>query len=441
MAVDEARILQTWRGGAPPPPEALANLMLRRRVLTKALETRVVRLEVARRGLEIPAAEVSELMRAAAIGKGPRPLAGPPVEDLEARIFARFGAPVDRVERVARDLVESRVLTEALLEGVDDATLRSAWADAGTSVRLDLVGVSRVPTSREIDQAVDARAAEVASWYEAHRSRFVRPARTLVSRVYVAYGADRGAARERIEALRARVAGGEALEAVARSGSDGPNARRGGRIGALSQAQLPVAFEVEPRGGLTRVVPEREGWAFYQTEGRLPAQSRTLEDARIRREIAATLLREADDLPHARRTAERARALLRRAPDGEALRALVKTERLRRRTTEPFNRGAAKLVPSVGLAPKLFAAAFELEVGAVTPVFHVRQSYLVGRLVERTDAKLEEWPSERGAWTRAWRARSRQGAIERWLNERLGGEKLWVDMERLRALTLEDLGL
>src|SRR5688500_7345867 len=50
-AVEEARVFQTWRTGEAPPVEALRNPMLRRRVLSKALETRVVRDEAAKRGL------------------------------------------------------------------------------------------------------------------------------------------------------------------------------------------------------------------------------------------------------------------------------------------------------------------------------------------------------------------------------------------------------
>lgn len=442
VAVEEARVLQTWIGGEAPPADALESVMLRRRVLTKALETRVVRLEVARRGLTVPPDELEGLLRAAALGKGLQPLAGPPLEDLDARLVARFAAPPARVARVARDLVCARLLTEALLDDVDDATLRGRWADEKTTVRLDLVGIPRVPASKEIDAAVRERADAIGAWYTQHRSRFVRPERAVLSRIFVAFGPDRAASRAKVDGLRARVVAGEDFAAVATADSEGPNARRGGRLGALSKKQLPAGFDVPERDGLTPVLEEREGWAFYRTEGRLPAMSRTLDEAPVKREIAATLLREADDLPHARATAERARALLMRAPDGEALAALVATERLRRRTTEPFRRSGRSLVPSVGLAPKLFAAAFELTAEApVSAVFPVRQAYLVARRVERVDADLAAWPAERSTWIEAWRGRQRASAIEDWLGERLRGEKMWVDMERLRALTLADLGL
>jgi hypothetical protein len=245
-----------------------------------------------------------------------------------------------------------------------------------------------------------------------------------------------------LEALRKRVAVGEAVAAVATEGSEGPNARRGGRLGGLSRKQLPAAFEVAEKGGITPIAEERKGWAFYVTEGRLPASSRSLEDTTVKREIAATLLREADELPHARKVAERARALLRQAPDGEALKALVKAERLRRRATKAFHHGGAQLVPSIGLAPKLFAAAFKLDAEhPVSAVFHVRQSYLVARLLERRDADVAQWPAARAEWVKAWKARTRSTTVQTWLSKRLEGQKMWVDMSRLRTLSLTDLGL
>lgn len=441
VAVQEARVLQAWRGGAQPPAEALESIMLRRRLLTKAMETRLVRLEVARRGLELPAAEVDGLMRAAALGKAPRPLPGPPVADADARIFERFGVPTAQVRRVAEDLVSGRVLTEALLDDVDVETLRARWRKEQTRVRLDLVGVPRVPSSKEIDAATKARSAEIDAWYAAHRNRFVRPERTIVSRVFVAFGPDRGVTRAKIDGLRGRVAGGEAVGEVARAASEGPNARRGGRLGGMSRKQLPAAFEVAAKGGVTPVLEERDGWAFYVTDGRVPAMSRGSDDPRVRREITATLLREADQLPHARKVALRVRALLRRAPDGAKLAALVKTERLRRRTTEPFHAAGAQLVPTIGLAPKLFEAAFELAPGAVSQVIPVRQAYVVARLVERLEADPAAWAPAQAEWVKAWRARERPSVVQGWLTGRLAEKQAWVDMERLRALTLADLGL
>ncbi len=450
VAVDEARVLQTWLGGAQPPASALENVVLRRRLLTRALETRVVRLELARRGLGLPQDELRGLLRAAALGKPPvpfsgsppGPLDGPAPEDLEARLFARFGAPVARVEQVARDLVGARVLTEALLDDRDDATLRALWVAEQTTLKLDLVGIPRVPASKEIDRATRTRSAEIEAWYEKHRTRFVRPERALVARVFVGFGDDQAQSRKRLDALRDRVVGGEPVAAVATEGSEGPNARRGGRLGGLSRTQLPAAFEVAEKGGITPVLEERQGWAFYVTEGRLPAWSRTLDDARVQREIAATLLRAADQLPHARKVAERARALLRHAPDGDGLKKLEKAERLRRRATKPFHQGGARLVPTVGLAPKLFAAVFELDAEhPVSRVFHVRQSYLVARLVERVDADVATWPAARAEWVRAWRARTRSTIVQTWLSTRLEGQKMWVDMARLRTLSLADLGL
>ncbi len=419
-AVVEARVLALWRTGRTPPANALDDVRVRRRVLTKALETRLVRREAERRGLVPQAEELEGLLRAAALGRGPQPLAGAPLPDLEARVVARFGAPLDRVARVARDLVEARLLAEALLDAAGEDAPRSRWLDENTRVRLDIVSVSRVPSPAEIDRALKERGPAIDAWYTANEGRFRKPERVLVSRLFVP---DRGEA----EALRGRAAAGEDFSELARAHSKGPNARRGGRVGAVKRTQVPSAFDVEP-GGLTPVHPEPGGYAFYRVERRVPASARERSDPGVRREIAATLLR----------AAQRARDLLREAPEGPALAAHLKAARARRRTTDWFNRGAHDVVPTVGLAPELFAAAFAAGT-TVTPVFTVRQSYVCARVLERQDADPGAWPAAREAFVEEWRRRERPVVIETWLSGHLKGRPTWVDMDGLERLKTAEL--
>jgi len=99
-------------------------------------------------------------------------------------------------------------------------------------------------------------------------------------------------------------------------------------------------------------------------------------------------------------------------------------------------------MPTVGLAPALHAAAFDLTVAKpVTQVVHVRQDYLVARLVKRRDPDPTAWTKARAEFRARWRQREAPLMIDGWLSAHLKGAPLWVDMKRLRALSLKDLGL
>ncbi|MCB9551601.1 MAG: peptidyl-prolyl cis-trans isomerase [Myxococcales bacterium] len=452
-AVEEARVLQRWRRGEAAPLGALRDAGLRRRVLIDALERRVVRGEVARRGLAVDPARLDELLRLAAVGHRldaaptPEQVAAAEALDaelLDARLAARFEAPVERVRRVALDILESAKLAEALLDAVDEAALREAWTLAHTRLVLDVIRVPRVPAPGEIDAAVAARAGEMAAFYEKNRALFEAPERAFLRRVLVpvepdASPAARAAAKARAEALRARVAGGEAIEAVIAAEAPPREARREGRL-TVTRARLPAAFALEV-GALSPVEATPGGWHFYRVEGRAPATKRPLDDPRVRREIAASLLREADALPAAKRVAAEAASLLRAEPEGAALTALVAESRARRSTTTPFSPAGAAVVPGIGLAPALHAAVVALTpADPVTPVVTVRQDYVVARLVSREAPDPARWPAEEAAWVASWRAAQRGQVIERWLDEALGDQPTWVDGERLAAVPLAALG-
>ncbi len=448
IAIDEARVLQFWRTGEPPPVEALRNAMLRRRVVAKALETRVVREEAARRGLAVPPERLAQALENFAAGRpldAPLPEPAPDPGTIDARLAARYGTAPERARQVVVDLLYAGLLSDALLAETPDATLRRAWEDEETQARVDVVQVPRVPTTKEIDRAVRERAPAIAAFYEKNRERFQKPERALGRRVVVPVpsGADaaaREAARTKAEALRARVAGGEDLAKVASAETIEGERRRAGVVGPWTREQAPELFEMK-QGELSPVRPHRLGFIFLRVESRIPATVRPLDDTTVQREVAAEILRDEDALPHARQVAERARELLRTDPTGSALDALVGSERLRRATTEPFPRAVGR-VPGIGLAPELFEAVFKLtEAAPVTPVFTVRQDYVVARRVDFRAPDPAQWPQVRATFAQRWRERERPHVVDRWLNDRLRGEAMWIDGPRVDALTLDDLGV
>lgn len=451
-AIAEARALQVWRQGSAPPLAALEDPTVRRRLLIKALEDRVVRAEIARRGLRPE--RLTEALHLAAVGHRLESASTPEQRTearaldpaaLDARLEARFGVPAARVRQVVTDVLGAARFAEALLDDVDDATLRQAWLDANTRVVLDLIRVSRVPTTAEIDAAVRSRASEMAGFYQDNAVLFRAPERAFLTRVFVpvepdASPAERAAAREKAEGLRARIVGGEPIEEVITAEAPPREVRRGGRL-VVTRSQAPGAFEGEP-GRLSAVEATAGGWHVYRVDRRAAAVERPLSDPRVQREIAASLLRRDDALPSAKETAARAAALLRTAPEGAELAEWVSARRARRSTTAPFSPVGAKVVPEIGLAPALHAAAFALTpANPVTPVLTVRQDYVVARLVSREAPDPATWPANKAAFVEAWRVGEQPRAIERWLDRRLDGQPTWIDMPKLSELSMAELGI
>ena len=386
-AIAEARVLEQWRADRVPPVEALRSADLRRRVVIKALETRVVRGEVERRGLQPEPAEMTTALVNAALGRPySTPVTTPPPSDLDARLAAKYVSSVDRVRAVAADLLGANALAGALLAEVDDATHRARWLQESTKITLDLLFVPRVPTSREIEATVALRADDIDIWYAVHEARYSRPERARVRRLFARdpapTQAGARAAKARVDAWARRLEDGADLDTVMAEG-DGEEAERRGNIGRVTRDQTPAAFEVEA-GAQTPPIREGDGWALYHVESILPALDRPGHDRALRREIAATLLREGDSLPHAARVAQQTRSLLVARPDSPTLAGWLKTNRIKRSQTRPFHQSERTLVPGIGLAPELVTAAFALrKVGAVTAPIYVRQDYVIARLAAR----------------------------------------------------------
>jgi hypothetical protein len=449
-AVEDARVLQHWQHGQRPGLQPLSNPLLRRRIAIKSLETRLVRDEVTRRGLTPDPGTLRAALAAFAAGQpitgeAPAPDAVLPDDAaLDASLAARYGDPL-RARSVTGDLLAARRLAAALLDDVGEDTLRSAWLREETRVRITLIRVPRVPTSREIDAAVQARKSEFPAYYERNRGLFVRPERAVVLWFQLdvppnAEAATREARRAETEAFRARIGAGEDFETLARAHSDHGSARRGGRIGGVSRKRMPRAFEIEP-GVLSPVEAHPRGFAFFKVERRIPGTTRPLSDERVQREIAAAILREADDLPHAMSVAREVQVALRRSPHGEPLDALIRKERLRRVDPRPFSRASGAVIEGLGLAPAVFEAAFRLRAASpVTDVVRVRQDYVVARLLDRSEPDPKTWPRVRDAYRETWRNKNGPLVLDRWLTAQQRDVKSWVDGARLAALTLETLG-
>jgi peptidyl-prolyl cis-trans isomerase SurA len=128
--------------------------------------------------------------------------------------------------------------------------------------------------------------------YNQHVGEFTTPSAVTLREILVSVpanprgvnvGADE-AAKEKAEALRQRVVGGEPFEKVATEASDSPSKSNGGLIGPLNMNDLSADFrklvEGLKVGGITAVIRTQRGYQILKLESSTPTQTLTFEQAR-----------------------------------------------------------------------------------------------------------------------------------------------------------------
>jgi len=133
---------------------------------------------------------------------------------------------------------------------------------------------------------------EARAYYDAHLNEFTTPPSITLREILVAVtGGARGmnvaqdeAAKERADAIRARILAGESFEKVAAEVSDAPSKANAGLIGPLSvndlSPDLRKVIEGMKVGGVSEVVRSTRGYQLLKLESSTPAQTMPFEQAR-----------------------------------------------------------------------------------------------------------------------------------------------------------------
>jgi len=449
VGFDEARVLESWRAARLANIGALENRGLRRRVVRKILETQILRAEFSRRNLESDGERFDELVRKAALGIKPDKAVprtqlqeAIALDEIDPRLVARFESPASHIRRVALDMVERDRLTEALLDELEPKALKSAWLAEKTTAEIELIRIPRVPTPSEIDAVVQGEHEAIAAYYHSNLRLFQRPKKAFVRRLRIPVkpgdSKAHAAAIARATTLRAEVLAGAEFPALVLQHGHPSDRRNRGRL-TLTPKRDASVFGLE-KNTLTEVREMEGGVGFYRIEGYAPAMDRPLLDPRVQRESGAAVLRESDRLPHARGIARQVRTLLKAAPGSPELTRLVSAHRLRRAKTSSFSLAGGDRVPTLGLAPELFKATFELSSEhPVTEIIRVRQDYVVARLLTRHTPVDADWAKAKEAYRVRWRSRLRPRIIDEFLRAELAKAPLRVDKAKLDALSVEAL--
>ncbi|MEQ1437945.1 SurA N-terminal domain-containing protein [Fontimonas sp. SYSU GA230001] len=127
--------------------------------------------------------------------------------------------------------------------------------------------------------------------YEAEKAgRFTTQEERRARHILVGFGADKAAARKKIEDLAARIAGGADFAQLARDNSEDPGSKAaGGDLGWVRRGQMVKTFEdalfALKENEVSAPVETEFGWHLIRLDQLKPSTVRPFDDAEVRREL------------------------------------------------------------------------------------------------------------------------------------------------------------
>jgi len=280
---------------------------------------------------------------------------------------------------------------------VTDDELWQIWRDTRDAATIRYFAFN--PETLVTDAEITLTEAEIGAWYREHSDEFIRPARATVKYVTmdrVPNAADTAAAIERVNRLRAEIAGGADFGEVAqRESADSASARDGGQMTVwkgLTVAPFEEAAFGQPVGQLGQPVLSQYGYHLIRVD------RRTADTAYVRHILMPV------ELTFARDT-----ELLDRADSLDVLTETLGLDSIGKNLG--LTVGETEMIPGLSFLPGVGDASDgaywvfeEAEVGDVSEVLETQSAYyaleLVARDEERTLTLQEATPSIRAGLIR-----------------------------------------
>ncbi len=428
------------------PVERTAAPELQSVLIDHLLETRAIREESKKRGLECSDSDVRTMTA------GRQPLSKYSVlfetgVDLEkhtdrmAELTALNMTP-DDVRALACEEVLSKKLQNALLAEINEAEVWAAYQEARDTVDLLVVAINNSPSSAEIDAFLAEDAARTESRIDAHFAKY--PERYMIPRM----------AKLTVLAAPAGQGGPEVVDKLQRaanrlsSGEDPKSIASGLGLVLESDAEMQAGENAQAFGakvGGTGLMTEGARGAYtWRLEGF--REAKPLELTRpLRREIAAELLRESGELESVREKLQPAiDAMKALGPlkkntlsdeQVEALRAELGTHNLKLVRTTPFARTEQGFIPGIGLAQEVVEAAFS-SLNEKKPSFDgtvsSRERIFAFRLAARERPSKSQYKEEKDSFRKSYVEKRRDQVIPSFTAAHYAGADLIVDMQPLR---------
>lgn len=316
-------------------------------------------------------------------------------------------AEIERVDRERGERVNLRFVElpwgEVGPVEVDEPALQAYFATRREDYRLPERRVVDflVVEQAKIVESITPTPEELRGYYDSHLEDFTQLEQVHARHILINTSASRDAAAAQALAnsAKARIAAGEDFAALALELSDDVSNRdRGGDLGFFGRGRMVPAFEEAVFAATVGQVigPIQTQFGFHLVE----VLEKREERLRPFEEVATQITRRVQTDKASATALERATALRERIraekiTTKEGLVALATQDpALTVDTSQPFGREDA--IPSLGRAPELLQAAFELAADGVSEPIAVPRGAVILRLAEIQDPRLPELEEVRG---------------------------------------------
>lgn len=425
-----------WETSAPQPLSVLNDLSALRRILITALEREVIVQHVKQSkqtSMYVPDSTIRSWLLKLIPG-AMRPDTQGLDDFVRGRLKMKANSDLTFFWEAVQDAYLVQQFKESLVERLDESEAKADWLRQGTLISVYLLQIPRVPTSTEISRAKYKYSQKIKNYYQENLNLFSQPLRLLVDPFWIQGGKSE---TQRLDALAIRnaIASGRSVEALK---EQYPQLKKGSPK-TLRNRSIPQDTEIK-EGAITPIRLTRYGWTFYKIKRVYPKYQRSLSERSVEREVAAAVLREVDDLPRAKKLADKGIILLNETPSNQfnKVKQWSRTNRIRVSQPDPFFESQQKVVPTIGLAPELHDMLFKLEVGEITPSIKVRQHYVVAKLMDKKEQN-ENWEQVSESFIKTWKVKKSGQILDRWLTRHLKNKTRWVSTKLLKHFTTESL--
>ncbi|HEV7667322.1 MAG TPA: peptidyl-prolyl cis-trans isomerase [Thermoanaerobaculia bacterium] len=237
--------------------------------------------------------------------------------------------------------------------------------------------------------------AEVKAYYDAHLADYSHEAEVQARHILALVNdqQNEAAAKAKIEAAQARIKAGADFAKVATEVSEDTGSKvQGGELGWFPKGRMDASFSeaafAAAPGQVVGPIRSQYGFHLIQVEGRRPAGSTPMDE--VKSQIVFQLSGERSKKASESKAKQIAERLAKDKPKGPEALAELAGQDATLTYTASARFGRQEPIPGLGVAPEVASSAFSLAKGGVTPALQVPRGWVIGYVKDVLPPRLPE---------------------------------------------------